>query len=203
MTYLEYKGRPGARHVGVMVEAERAYWNPQQPDHWVFENGFMRLFGEERAAAGAKSAAAYLYSGSFTSESLVLNKTPQQIVAEGKDPEEMSYQELRQYIANLRDQGASLKTLRELEVDLSNKLSIPFSSMVFALIGAPLGLRRLRGGAAVGLGVSILIIFCYYVLWHATSVLGESGQLSPALASWLANLVGLGVGGVLVTRAAS
>ena len=203
VTYLEYKGRPGARHVVVMVEAERAYWNPQQPDHWVFENGFMRLFGEERAAAGAKSAAAYLYSGSFTSESLVLNKTPQQIVAEGKDPEEMSYQELRQYIANLRDQGASLKTLRELEVDLSNKLSIPFTSMVFALIGTPLGLRRLRGGAAVGLGVSILIIFCYYVLWHATSVLGENGQLSPALASWLANLVGLGVGGVLVTRAAS
>ena len=57
-------------------------------------------------------------------------------------------------------------------VDLNNKLSIPFTSMLFALIGTPLGLRRLRGGAAVGLGVSILIIFCYYVLWHGMTVLG-------------------------------
>jgi lipopolysaccharide export system permease protein len=84
-----------------------------------------------------------------------------------------------------------------------NKLAIPFTSTVFALIGAPLGLRRLRGGAAVGLGVSILIIFCYYVLWHGMSVLGENGQLSPALASWLANIVGLGIGGFLVARAAN
>jgi lipopolysaccharide export system permease protein len=75
--------------------------------------------------------------------------------------------------------------------------------MVFALIGTPLGLRRLRGGAAVGLGVSILIIFCYYVLWHGTAVLGDNGQLPPLLASWLANMVGLGVGGVLVVRAAN
>src|SRR5581483_6330705 len=110
--------------------------------------------------------------------------------------------ELRRYIDNLREQGASTKILRELQVDLANKLAIPFTSMVFALIGAPLGLRRLRGGAAVGLGVSILIIFCYYVLWHGTTVLAENGQIPPALASWLANLVGLGVGGALVVRAA-
>ena len=106
-------------------------------------------------------------------------------------------------IENLRDQGSSVKTLRELAVDLYNKLSVPFSSMVFALIGTPLGLRRLRGGAAVGLGLSILIIFCYYVLWHGASVLGGNGQLPPVLASWLANIVGLGVGGALVWRAAN
>src|SRR5207244_10610733 len=131
---------------------------------------------------------------SFETQSLALKKTPRQIVAEGKDAEEMSYQELRTYIVKLRDQGASMKTLRQLEVDLNNKLSIPFTSMVFALIGTPLGLRRLRGGAAVGLGVSILIIFCYYVLWHGMTVLGEHGQLPPWLASWLAEGVGLGGG---------
>ncbi len=75
--------------------------------------------------------------------------------------------------------------------------------MLFAVIGAPLGLRRLRGGAAVGLGVSILIIFCYYVLWHGMSVLGENGQIPAVVASWIANVVGLVVGGVLVVRAAS
>lgn len=204
VTYLQYGGAPGpGRHVVVLVQAARAYWNPQEKDHWVFENGSTNWLGEERPGTTTPATGAYHSSYSFVRQSFQLNKTPRQIAAEGKDPDEMSYQELARYIANLRDQGAPLKTLRGLQVALANKLSVPFTSMVFALIGTPLGLRRLRGGAAVGLGLSILIIFCYYVLWHGMSVLGENGQLPPVLASWLANLVGLGVGGALVVRAAN
>lgn len=204
VTYLQYGGPPGAgRHVLVIVEAARAYWNPEEKDHWVFENGATHWLGEERRGKTAAGSETYHSSYSFVRQSFQLHKTPRQIAAEGKDPDEMSYQELSRYIANLRDQGTPLKTLRGLQVALANKLSVPFTSMVFALIGTPLGLRRLRGGAAVGLGLSILIIFCYYVLWHGMSVLGENGQLPPALASWLANLVGLGVGGALVVRAAN
>jgi lipopolysaccharide export system permease protein len=203
VTYLQYAGEPGHRYVEYIVEAEKAYWDPKQKDRWIFENGVTRQL--EKSAGGAKAGSIESYRSrlSFKTQSLELKKTPRQIVAEGKDAEEMSYRELRRYIGNLREQGASLKTLRELEVDLYNKLSIPFTSMVFALIGTPLGLRRLRGGAAVGLGVSILIIFCYYVLWHGMSVLGENGQMAPWLASWTANLVGLGVGGWLVVRASN
>jgi lipopolysaccharide export system permease protein len=204
VTYLEYAGKPGqAPHVVAMVEADRAFWDPKLKDRWVFKDGVFRWLGEGPAPRKGQPGESYRSTLAFKEQSFRLNKTPRQIVAEGKDAEEMSYGELRGYIGNLREQGASLKTLRELEVDLYNKLAIPFTSTVFALIGAPLGLRRLRGGAAVGLGVSILIIFCYYVLWHSLSVLGENGQLSPALASWLANIVGLGVGGALVLRSAN
>jgi lipopolysaccharide export system permease protein len=200
VTYIQYGGSGRERRVFAIVEAQHAYWNPEQRDRWVFEDGSTHVLESGRRRAGTEE---YTYSGPFQQLLLRLNKTPQQIVAEGRDPDEMSYRELRRYIATLREQGSSEKTLREYTVDLYNKLSIPFTSMVFALIGAPLGLRRLRGGAAVGLGVSILIIFCYYVLWHGASVLGGSGQLPPGLASWLANIVGLGVGGALVWRAAN
>jgi lipopolysaccharide export system permease protein len=204
VTYLEYEGKPGRpRRVVRMVEADRAYWDPKQKDRWVFQDGVLRDLGERPSSRNSKPGQSYRYRTEFSSLSFRLNKTPRQIVAEGRDAEEMSFGELRRYISSLREQGTSLKTLRELEVDMFNKLAIPFTSTVFALIGAPLGLRRLRGGAAVGLGVSILIIFCYYVLWHGMSVLGENGQLSPALASWLANIVGLGIGGFLVARAAN
>jgi lipopolysaccharide export system permease protein len=204
VTYLEFGGPGGpGRHVVVMVEAEHAYWNPQERDHWVFENGFTHWLGERHPGTTPTGNETYHSSYSFVRQTFQLKKTPRQIAAEGQDPESMSYQELSRYITNLRDQGASLKTLRDLELNLYNKLSVPFTSMVFALIGAPLGLRRLRGGAAVGLGVSILIIFCYYVLWHGTSVLGDNGQLPPVVASWLANMVGLGVGGALVVNAAN
>jgi lipopolysaccharide export system permease protein len=200
VTYLQY-GK--TQHVVLLVEAKSAYWDPRQRDRWVFRDGYARWLGEEPHPAGAKPGQSYRTTVPFQSMTFQLNKTPRQIVAEGKDAEEMSYQELRRYIENLREQGAPAKTLRELEVGLNNKLSIPFTSMLFALIGTPLGLRRLRGGAAVGLGVSILIIFCYYVLWHGMTVLGENGKLPPWLASWLANLVGLGVGAALVVRASN
>jgi lipopolysaccharide export system permease protein len=203
VTYLQYNGEPGRRYVEFIVEAEKAYWDPKQKDRWVFQNGVTRRLEKGTGPASDGSIETYRSTLSFKTQSFELKKTPRQIVAEGKDAEEMSYRELRRYIANLRDQGASVKTLRELEVDLYNKLSIPFTSMVFALIGTPLGLRRLRGGAAVGLGVSILIIFCYYVLWHGMSVLGENGQIAPWLSSWSANIVGLGVGAWLVVRASN
>lgn len=91
--------------------------------------------------------------------------------------------------------------MRELEVDLHSKLAIPFASTIFALVGAPLGLRRLRGGASVGLGLSVLIILAYYILWHGLHVLGEGGQVSPFMAAWLPNMIGLAAGLVLILRA--
>jgi lipopolysaccharide export system permease protein len=72
---------------------------------------------------------------------------------------------------------------------------------VFALVGAPLGLRRLRGGASVGLGLSVLIIFGYYTVWHGMHVLGEGGQVAPLVASWLPNTIGLAAGLTLIRRA--
>jgi lipopolysaccharide export system permease protein len=204
VTYLQYSGKtPQTRYVAVMVEAEHALWNPEQKDQWIFQNGSTYTFLDPHSTVHPSSAPTYHWSGPFVQLSFLLNKSPQQIVAEDRDSEEMSFRELQRYIAILRDQGSSSKILREKTVDLYNKLSIPFSSMVFALVGAPLGLRRLRGGASVGLGLSILIIFCYYVVWHGASVLGGNGQLPPVFASWLANLVGLGVGGALVWRAAN
>jgi lipopolysaccharide export system permease protein len=200
VNYFQYD-RTG-RRVILVLEADSAFWDPQKKDMWVFKNARWRWL-EDEASAGQPHPQGYRVSGLVPSVEFRLNKTPRQIVAQGKDPEEMSYRELRQYITNLRDQGATMKLLRELEVGLHNKLAIPFTSMVFALIGTPLGLRRLRGGAAVGLGVSILIIFCYYILWHLMSVMGENGQIPPVVACWLANIVGLAVGGVLVVRAAN
>jgi lipopolysaccharide export system permease protein len=204
VTYLEYGGPPGpGRRPVLVVQADQAYWDPKKKDFWIFKNGAAQVISGERREVRRLPEETYQISGRFDSMEFRLNKTPRQIVAEGQKAEEMSYRELRRYISLLGDQGSSVKTLRELEVDLHNKLAIPFTSMVFALIGAPLGLRRLRGGAAVGLGVSILIIFCYYVLWHGMSVLGENGQIPAVVASWIANVVGLVVGGILVVRAAS
>src|SRR5437867_457651 len=92
VTYLQYKGKSHSeRHAVLLVEAQRAYWDPEQRDRWVFENGYTYWLEPEHSANSGSPTDRYSGRLSFTRESLYLNKTPQQIVAEGKDSEEMSF----------------------------------------------------------------------------------------------------------------
>jgi lipopolysaccharide export system permease protein len=176
-----------------LVQAERAQWiNSNQ---WRFTNAQMYALGP---VAGDKRVRV---EGVPEATVLILNKTPGQIAKGLKKPEEMSYRELEAYIKEQRELGIGPRNLRELEVGLHNKISMPFASLVFALLGTPLGIRRHRSGAAVGVGISILVIFAYYVLWHSMAVLGENGQVSTLLASWCANIVGGITGLFLLFRA--
>ena len=77
---------------------------------------------------------------------------------------------------------------------------MPFASVVFALIGLPLGVRPQRTSSGLGLGLSIVIIFLYYVIWSFSSRFG-AGLVPAFLASWSAHLLGLAVGGYLLSRA--
>jgi len=133
-------------------------------------------------------------------QSIYLRKTPEDIAVERKDPVDMSFRELMGYIHRLAGQGADTD---ELEVRLWDKLSIPFASLVFVLIGAPLGIRPHRASSARGFGYSVLIIFAYYVVWHYMSILGQGGAVSPMVASWLPDFLGLLAGTGLLMKTAS
>ena len=39
--------------------------------------------------------------------------------------------------------------------------------------------------------------------WHGMSIMAQGGHLPPFWASWTANILGLGAGGILIARAAS
>lgn len=67
--------------------------------------------------------------------------------------------------------------------------------LVFALAGIPLGIVTERGGKSIGFGLSLLVMFGYYLLLVTGLNLGEKGYAPPALVLWLPNvataLVGL------------
>jgi len=200
VTVVTYGPAPGGgRQVNLLLEAQRGVW--VKGSQWIFYDGRMQVVNPSTKDSAGGSTEKYTLSGPFKTFALTIHKTPRQVIAQQRNADEMNYAELREYIANLRDQGAGRKAVRELEVDLHSKLAIPFASTIFALVGAPLGLRRLRGGGSVGLGLSVLIILAYYILWHGLHVLGEGGQVSPLLAAWLPNLIGLAAGLVLILRA--
>ena len=82
-------------------------------------------------------------------------------------------------------------------VELHKKFSIPFASIVFILIGAPLGMIARKGGFSVSMAFSLGFFIIYWIFLISGEEFADRGYLSPALSMWLPNLV-LGPIGVLM-----
>ncbi|MBQ3395167.1 MAG: LptF/LptG family permease, partial [Synergistaceae bacterium] len=70
------------------------------------------------------------------------------------------------------------------------KLGVPWACVIMAVLGAGFGAsRRGRSGGGVGFGISVVIVFAYYVIMSLCRALGESGNIPPWIAGWGPNLL--------------
>jgi len=164
------------------IDAQQAIW---LGNHWVFQNGVLRQFeenGEERPPLHFDKL-----------ELPDLEETPADFTKQEKDPEEMGFFELREYIGRIKRSGG--ESTREM-VDLFLKISFPFANFIILLFGASLSSYVRRSGTFFGVGVSLFICFLYWGFLQTGRSLGHHGNLSPLLAAWLPNLL-FGVAGVI------
>ena len=82
-------------------------------------------------------------------------------------------------------------------VEIHKKYSIPFSCIIFVLLGAPLAMRSGRKGMTMSIGFSILFFLIYYVFLISGEKLADRRFVSPWLAMWLPNII-LGTGAVIL-----
>ena len=174
----------------VFIHADKAVRKAE--NEWAFMDGYTQNLG------ATANTATLTFQESETRE-IKISKSPDQLALYQKKHDQLSFKQLRDFIAMLQEEGADVNELR---VRLYQKIALPLTSLVFALIGAPLGLRPHRSGSAVGLGLAIVIIFAYWILMHYMTILGNNGAVSPAAASFTPTLVGLVAGVALITRAA-
>jgi lipopolysaccharide export system permease protein len=111
----------------------------------------------------------------------------------------MTINQLRDFISLKEKMGTDVT---DFKIHLNLKMAIPFASLVFALLGAPLGITRRRASSSIGLGLSIIVIFVYYILTFISMSFGELKILSPVLAAWLPNFLTAGIGWYFLARAA-
>jgi lipopolysaccharide export system permease protein len=105
-----------------------------------------------------------------------LNVHPEEELELGRrSPDEMSYPELRHTIAAARSTG---EPDYEAETELASKYTVPFTTLLFALMGVPLGLKPARGGQSERFGVAIALFFLYYSLMRAGEALAERARLN-------------------------
>jgi len=116
-----------------------------------------------------------------------------------KDSREMSLPEL---IRESRTPGLKKNVLKDYIIEIHKKFTIPFSCIIFGIIGLPLGISKHRSGKSRGFVIGLTVIMIYYILQLGGEALGETGILSPATGAWMSNTI-LGITGVfmLITAA--
>ncbi|MGA1623266.1 MAG: LptF/LptG family permease [Synechocystis sp.] len=166
-----------------IILSENATWN-SEANQWNFFNGTLYQL---------TSSAAYQDAIPFHHRPVHLPKAAFEFARQGRDPYEMTIAEARQYMDILRLIGDQ-KKLTFFEVRTAQKLAFPFVCIVFCLVGSAIGSRPQRLSRATGFGLSVAIVFSYYVLTFFAGSLGIAGLLTPLLAAWIPNGLGLGVG---------
>lgn len=164
------------------IDARRMAW---QDSLWMLYDGYERIFAEEGEQA-------------LSFESRPLTDTsirPDDIARLLKNPEEMSFGELKDFIAEVKRNGGNPNRWT---VDLYLKVSLPFANFIIVLFGLPLSSSQTRrSGAAKGFGVSLAVTFIYFGILKTTQAMGHNGKLDPMTAAWFANVV-FGLLGLIV-----
>jgi LPS export ABC transporter permease LptG len=157
------------------VYARQATWNGQA---WAFEDGWMRSFSDDGTSSTLTKITSPL--------PLFYSETPEDFATEVKPPDQMTYAQLRRYIATLHESGYAAE---ELSVKLYAKTSWPAISIVMALIAMPFAFRMGKRGALYGIGVALILGIVYWMFFAVFTKFGEVGNLPPLLAAWAANIL--------------
>lgn len=188
-----YDGASRTMHDVTIVEMEsgrpvrttfagRVVW---QGDTWLMEDGIIHSHdGEPGVTVDFRQGR----------QPIAVGYRPEQVMRAQKSPEEMPIRELRDHVDVLTARGDDV---REHVLQLHLKLAIPAASVVFALVAAPMGVQPHRSAASVGFGLSIVVIFAYYILMTIGTALAQGGTIHPVVGAWLQNVV-LGAAGVVL-----
>jgi lipopolysaccharide export system permease protein len=117
------------------------------------------------------------------------------------DPENMSRTEIAEIV---RSGQLTENERRKYVTTYQEKLARPFACFVFILIAIPFGLRTIgsSGSTSLGFGLSLAIVFVYYVVMTICSFAAEAFTALAALWAWVPNILFTAIGLIRLRRAA-
>lgn len=125
----------------------------------------------------------------FEEEIMTISETPKDFASLRQKPELMDIKEMQDYIWRISKSGATSVT-RNLKVDLYQRFTMPFTSIIIMLLGIPFSLMmRKRATGMASVGVSIIVGFLYYVLDAVCVAVGKSGLIPPFIAVSMSHVI--------------
>jgi lipopolysaccharide export system permease protein len=181
-----------------------------EPGMQVFVAGQRAVWNNEKSFWDIFDGTSYTYSVDGTRREILkfqkavvnFSRTPLDLANRKKNWEEMTIAEL-QDLKSIYDKSGNFKESQTTLLRIQQKTATPFVCLVFALVGATLGMRpNRRSGKGASFAISIVIIFGYYLLAFICDAMGNTAVLSPFVAAWLPTIVGLTLGAGLLVKAA-
>lgn len=173
--------RQGGRLLSILTATEGRFdgreWRVDGAARFTVATGKVEQLGTLRAASGVR---------------------PDQFTLATVDPDSLSFDALREAIADLEAAGRPTKAL---DGALWHKLSSPLSSVLMPLLGAVAGFGVARSGrlfvrAVIGMALG----FAYFVADNFALAMGNLGAYPPFLAAWAPFLLFLLIGELVLIR---
>ena len=103
-----------------------------------------------------------------------------------KDPDEMSLMELHEYIqkATVHDED-----YWKAQIILHRSFAYPIACFALGLSAMPLGIQSRSVKRSFGLTLGLFFFFLYYMLLSAAIILGEAGDIHPAIGMYLPTII--------------
>jgi len=169
------------------VFAARADWR-ENLRKWTFEQGWERSFSQTSVRS---------YDTFDVKTFAFSTEQPSYFKKEVRQSQEMNFEELSAYIADLQQSGFDVVRLK---VQLQKKIAYPIITFIMAVLAIPYSLSAGRKGALTGVAIAISVAAIYFVAAGLFEAMGNASQLPAALAAWGPDLIFAMVGGYLVLK---
>ena len=117
----------------------------------------------------------------------VLNVGPDDFTRAPEFVHTMTHGELADYIDVLKSQGSD-----EIKLYLNEKhrrYASPFAFFILTIIGVSLSSRKIKGGIGLQIGLGLMLTFSYRLFMQFSSQFSLTGDLNPALPTWIPNIL--------------
>ena len=157
------------------MEIGRMVWQ-EEDQKWELVNGVIREY----------NASGYTET-TFSRRDTTLNLYPRDFGRTSSDVYQLTYPEIRSYLASIERSGAGGIAMPR--VQYYGKLSYPFSIIIVTIIGVAIASVRRTGGRGVHIAAGLAISFLYLSLMKLFEPLGYTGTMDPLYAALLPHTI--------------
>ena len=95
--------------------------------------------------------------------------------------------QLSEYIDRQKQRGFA--NIKEFEIEYHKRIAMSFASFILTLIGVSLSSRKTKGGMGLHLGIGLALSFSYILFQTIASTFAVNGNMPPAIAVWIPNIL--------------